>query len=87
MVHMINQIIYCRVKVSEELVKIKIKDRADVTGFMTNELKKKLFNIKEIRNRELVSLIDLVHRKNKTTDSLRDYNDPAIFKNHILSNA
>ena len=74
-VDLINQIMLCRLKIVEELVKIKIVDRIDDKNPEGNEELKKRFNkIEDIKERKLIDLMQVLYQKSKNGNLLGCYN-------------
>lgn len=74
-VDLINQIMLCRLKIVEELVKIKIVDRINESNPEGNEELKKRFNkIEDIKERKLIDLMQVLYKKSKNGNLLGCYN-------------
>lgn len=83
----INQIMFCRVKVTDELIKIKITDRFEKDNVvLAEELKRRFYKIEDIKGRKLVDLIMVLHQKNSQTETLQQSNDLKILSSYLIGN-
>lgn len=85
MIDLINQIMLCRTKITDELIKVKVVDRAKENNPPTkDELKKRFFKIEEIRERKLIKLLMLIKKKQVISDQIRSYNDINLVQNFLV---
>lgn len=84
-VTLINQISFCRTKVVDELIKVKVVDRAQERNPPNKqELKKRFFKIEELRDRKLLKLLGLIKEKTQIDAKLQVYNDQKTIQNFLV---
>lgn len=84
-VDLLNQISFCRAKVIDELIKVKVVDRARESGAPPKaELKKRFFRIEELKERCLVDLLLLARKQTKPGQGLRLYNNLGSLRNFLV---
>lgn len=85
-IDLINQIMFCRSKIMDELMKLKVVERIHQKNPPTKEeLKKRFFKIEELGERNLFNLLMMI-QKNKKNDfsNMKTYNNMSLFKNYLI---
>jgi hypothetical protein len=84
-IDLLNQIMICRTKITDELIKVKVVDRANEHNPPSkDELKKRFFKIEEMRERKLIKLLLLIQKKQIINEQIQSYNDLARLENFLV---
>ena len=85
LVELLNQITFCRIGLSKELIKLKVKDRLEnADEALRKELKEKYDKIQEIQNRDLLNLFMTLDKTGQTTSKMNQYNHFASLKRYLV---
>lgn len=86
MVELINQVMFCRSKIMDELMKLKVVERIHQSNPPSKEeLKKRFFKIEELEERSLFNLLMMMHRNKKNGQpGLVPYNNMSLMKNYLI---
>lgn len=84
-IDLINQVIFCRTKIVEELIKVKVADRVqEPKPPSKEELKKRFFRIEDLKERKLMDLLLMVRKKTAAGDDLVLYNSLSQLRNFLV---
>jgi hypothetical protein len=84
-VDLLNQIMLCRTTITDELIKVKVVDRAqENTPPSKDELKKRFFKIEEMRERKLIKLLLLLQKNQTKNGQIQPYNDMGLLNNFLV---
>jgi hypothetical protein len=85
LVEILNQITFCRIGLSKELIKLKVRDRLEnANDALREELKGKYEKIQEIQNRNLLDLFMTLDKTGQTTSKMHQYNNFASLKRYLV---
>lgn len=81
----LNQICFCRAKISDELLKMKVMDRMrSQTSVQKEELKKRFLKIEELRERSVFRLLKLLPKSDLIAQNVESYNDSKQFTQNLF---
>lgn len=85
-IDLINQIMFCRSKIMDELMKLKVVERIHQKNPPSKEeLKKRFFKVEELGERNLFNLMMMMHKnKKKDYSELISYNNMSLLKNYLI---
>jgi hypothetical protein len=85
-IDLMNQVCFCRFRIMEHLMKLKVAERIHQSNPPTKEeLKKRFFKIEELSERNLFTLLMMMHKNTQNQNTqIVPYNNMSLFKNYLI---
>ena len=84
LVELLNQITFCRIGLAKELIRLKVTDKLNNADQNTKILLKKKYEvIQEMKNRDLLNLLQALDENSKVTCRLQKYNNFDSLKGYL----